>query len=478
MDYNLERFRSAQQNYYQTALQEIKAGQKHSHWMWFIFPQIAGLGYSEMARYYAIRDMDEAKAYMEDDMLGQNLVEISEALLETESSDAQEVMGWPDNLKLKSSMTLFALAKPECEVFQKVLDKFFHGEPDQKTVEILCDSSDIVYAQKVIGKRKDSSAMSNTVKIRNLILGEGIPKICVPVMGRTRQEIVYSVRNAMEQGPDMIEWRADFLEEPEAFPERAAGKEGAAVIPERAAGREGTAVIPERAAGREGTEVFPERAGNKGWLGNGTEMRETLPDILKELRGYLGDTPLLVTFRTKREGGEQEISPEAYAQMYRVVLESGMADAIDVELFFDRETAVSLIEAAHASGQKVILSNHDFQKTPPKEELVRRLKSMQELGGDIAKIAVMPQSSADVLILLEATEEAHRKLSVPVVTMSMGAVGVVSRLLGETFGSALTFGMAGQASAPGQVPVEDLRSILQKIHRYGAGVDAFDYRTI
>nr|WP_296832002.1 type I 3-dehydroquinate dehydratase [uncultured Marvinbryantia sp.] len=465
MDYNLERFRSAQQNYYQTALQEIKAGQKHSHWMWFIFPQIAGLGYSEMARYYAIRDMDEAKAYMEDDMLGQNLVEISEALLETESSDAQEVMGWPDNLKLKSSMTLFALAKPECEVFQKVLDKFFHGEPDQKTVEILCDSSDIVYAQKVIGKRKDSSAMSNTVKIRNLILGEGIPKICVPVMGRTRQEIVYSVRNAMEQGPDMIEWRADFLEEPEAFPERAAG-------------REGTAVIPERAAGREGTEVFPERAGKKGWLGNGTEMRETLPDILKELRGYLGDTPLLVTFRTKREGGEQEISPEAYAQMYRVVLESGMADAIDVELFFDRETAVSLIEAAHASGQKVILSNHDFQKTPPKEELVRRLKSMQELGGDIAKIAVMPQSSADVLILLEATEEAHRKLSVPVVTMSMGAVGVVSRLLGETFGSALTFGMAGQASAPGQVPVEDLRSILQKIHRYGAGVDAFDYRTI
>ena len=465
MDYNLERFRSAQQNYYQTALQEIKAGQKPSHWMWFIFPQIAGLGYSEMARYYAIRDMDEAKAYMEDDMLGQNLVEISEALLETESSDAQEVMGWPDNLKLKSSMTLFALAKPECEVFQKVLDKFFHGEPDQKTVEILCDSSDIVYAQKVIGKRKDSSAMSNTVKIRNLILGEGIPKICVPVMGRTRQEIVYSVRNAMEQGPDMIEWRADFLEEPEAFPERAAG-------------REGTAVIPERAAGREGTEVFPERAGKKGWLGNGTEMRETLPDILKELRGYLGDTPLLVTFRTKREGGEQEISPEAYAQMYRVVLESGMADAIDVELFFDRETAVSLIEAAHASGQKVILSNHDFQKTPPKEELVRRLKSMQELGGDIAKIAVMPQSSADVLILLEATEEAHRKLSVPVVTMSMGAVGVVSRLLGETFGSALTFGMAGQASAPGQVPVEDLRSILQKIHRYGAGVDAFDYRTI
>lgn len=137
MDNNLERFLIAQQTYYRTALQEIKAGQKRSHWMWFIFPQIVGLGYSETARYYAIKNMDEAKAYMEDYTLSSNLIEISQALLEVESNDAEEVMGWPDNLKLKSSMTLFALAKPECEVFQKVLDKFFGGERDQKTVEIL-----------------------------------------------------------------------------------------------------------------------------------------------------------------------------------------------------------------------------------------------------------------------------------------------------------------------------------------------------
>ena len=137
MDHNLERFLIAQQTYYRTALQEIKAGQKRSHWMWFIFPQIVGLGYSETARYYAIKNMDEAKAYMEDYTLSSNLIEVSQALLEVESNDAEEVMGWPDNLKLKSSMTLFALAKPECEVFQKVLDKFFGGERDQKTVEIL-----------------------------------------------------------------------------------------------------------------------------------------------------------------------------------------------------------------------------------------------------------------------------------------------------------------------------------------------------
>lgn len=139
MDNDLERFLIAQQTYYRIALQEIKSGQKRSHWMWFIFPQIVGLGYSETARYYAIKDMGEAKAYMEDYTLSSNLIEISQALLDVDSDDATAVMGWPDNLKLKSSMTLFALAKPECEVFQKVLDKFFHGKRDQKTIEILQD---------------------------------------------------------------------------------------------------------------------------------------------------------------------------------------------------------------------------------------------------------------------------------------------------------------------------------------------------
>ncbi|MCI9557964.1 MAG: DUF1810 domain-containing protein [Lachnospiraceae bacterium] len=137
MNNNLERFLIAQQTYYRIALQEIKSGQKRSCWMWFIFPQIAGLGYSETARYYAIKDMDETKEYMEDYTLSSNLVEISQALLEVDSSDAPAVMGWPDDLKLKSSMTLFAMAKPECEVFQKVLDKFFHGERDQRTIEVL-----------------------------------------------------------------------------------------------------------------------------------------------------------------------------------------------------------------------------------------------------------------------------------------------------------------------------------------------------
>ena len=137
MDNNLERFLIAQQTYYQTALQEIKSGKKRSHWMWFIFPQIAGLGYSETARYYAIKNMEEAKAYMEDYTLGTNLIEISQALLEIKSNDADEVMGRPDNLKLKSSMTLFACADPENAVFEKVLEKFYNGHKDGRTLKML-----------------------------------------------------------------------------------------------------------------------------------------------------------------------------------------------------------------------------------------------------------------------------------------------------------------------------------------------------
>jgi uncharacterized protein (DUF1810 family) len=137
MSNNLERFRKAQCDSYDTALHEIKNGRKRSHWMWYIFPQVAGLGYSPTAQYYAIRDLDEAVDFLNDKVLGKNLIEISEALLLIESNDATAVMGYPDDMKLRSSMTLFELADPECKVFQKVLDKFYHGERHKRTLEIL-----------------------------------------------------------------------------------------------------------------------------------------------------------------------------------------------------------------------------------------------------------------------------------------------------------------------------------------------------
>lgn len=135
--YDLSRFLEAQNNSYDTALREIRAGRKRSHWMWYIFPQIRGLGYSAMAQHYAIRDLGEAREYLQHPLLGPRLIEISEALLSLDEPDPRRVMGSPDDLKLRSCMTLFQCAAPDQPVFGKVLDKFYGGRPDERTLEIL-----------------------------------------------------------------------------------------------------------------------------------------------------------------------------------------------------------------------------------------------------------------------------------------------------------------------------------------------------
>ena len=134
--HDLNRFISAQERSYDAALMEIKSGHKVTHWMWYIFPQIAGLGFSSTAQFYAISSMQEAKDYYAHPVLGKRLVEISEALLALDTSDAGAVMGYPDDLKLRSSMTLFLAASGDA-VFQRVLDKFYSGRPDSKTLRIL-----------------------------------------------------------------------------------------------------------------------------------------------------------------------------------------------------------------------------------------------------------------------------------------------------------------------------------------------------
>lgn len=136
-NYNLERFTEAQQKDYATALSEIKKGQKQSHWMWYIFPQVLGLGYTSTSMKFGIKDLNEAQAYLQHEILGKRLVEISNVLLKLESNDALKVFGRPDNMKLKSSMTLFSLVDGADGVFQKVLDKFFNGKKDDKTLQLL-----------------------------------------------------------------------------------------------------------------------------------------------------------------------------------------------------------------------------------------------------------------------------------------------------------------------------------------------------
>ena len=249
----------------------------------------------------------------------------------------------------------------------------------------------------------------NPIMIRDVAIGEGIPKICVPIVGKTREEIIKAAEEIRTLPVDVVEWRADWYE-----------------------------------------EIFE---------------ADVVLDVLQELRRILGEFPLLFTFRTKKEGGEKEIDEKNYRTLNQLVVESGLADLIDVEVFSGDEVVNDLVRTAHENGVKVIGSNHDFEKTPSKEEIIRRLQKMQELDVDLPKIAVMPRKKEDVLTLLAATEEMNRKYADrPIITMSMAGDGVISRLCGEVFGSALTFGAAGQASAPGQIGVKELRQILTILH--------------
>ena len=135
--FDLMRFKNSQSLYYKDALEEIRRGRKETHWMWFIFPQLKQLGFSDNAKYYGISSLEEAKVYLKDEILRNRLLEISQVLLQLKSNDAEEIFGWPDNMKLKSCMTLFEKAEPECAVFKSVIDKYFNGQRDDKTLAIL-----------------------------------------------------------------------------------------------------------------------------------------------------------------------------------------------------------------------------------------------------------------------------------------------------------------------------------------------------
>lgn len=247
------------------------------------------------------------------------------------------------------------------------------------------------------------------VEVRNVKIGEGIPKICVPIVGKTKEEILAEAVKVAEVPADVVEWRADWYDQV---------MDAASVL-----------------------------------------------DTGAELRQVLGEVPLLFTFRTAAEGGEKSISREKYEELNRSVAESGWADFIDVEAFLGEDVGKRLIEAAHQRGVKVIASNHDFEQTPSKDEIIRRLRYMQDLDADIPKIAVMPKNTREVLELLSATAEMNEIYADrPIITMSMAKEGVISRVCGEVFGSALTFGTAGKASAPGQVEAGMLANILETLH--------------
>ena len=247
------------------------------------------------------------------------------------------------------------------------------------------------------------------VEVRGVKIGEGIPKIIVPIVGTTEKEILEAADSLNGISMDLVEWRADYFD--------------------------------------------------------GVFDLEKVKSVLKELRKELGSIPILFTFRTAGEGGEKDIAADAYTQLNIMAAQTGLVDLIDVEAFIGDETVSRIIKEAHRAGVRVVASNHDFAATPSKDEIVSRLRRMQELGADIPKIAVMPGSSADVLTLIAATQEmAAQYADRPIITMSMSGTGLVSRLCGEVFGSACTFGAAGRTSAPGQIGVKELDTVLKLIH--------------
>ena len=137
MEFDLERFVTAQEGIYADTLAELRSGRKRTHWMWFIFPQIDGLAMSATSKRYAIRSLAEARAYLDHPILGPRIIECCETLLALEGRSAAEIFGYPDDLKLRSSMTLFSIADPALEVFHSVLDKYFIGMPDERTIQIV-----------------------------------------------------------------------------------------------------------------------------------------------------------------------------------------------------------------------------------------------------------------------------------------------------------------------------------------------------
>lgn len=245
------------------------------------------------------------------------------------------------------------------------------------------------------------------VKLRNLNLGTGRPKLAVPITGKTTADILAAVDPIKAADPDVVEWRIDFFE--------------------------------------------------------GVTDVEQLQQTGQWLRSALGSIALLTTFRTKGEGGNLELSDADYFKVCENVLAGEFTDALDVERYHDEAAVKNLVKTAHAAKVVVIMSNHDFDKTPAKAEIVKRLTSMVDFGADVAKMAVMPQSADDVLTLLQATNDAHKTLSQPVITMSMGDLGKVSRLAGEVFGSCLSFATVGAASAPGQIALDHLRPELEDL---------------
>lgn len=257
------------------------------------------------------------------------------------------------------------------------------------------------------------------LSVRGARIGTGRPKIIVPLTAPDLPQLLDEAAALAGHPLDLVEWRIDHF-------------------------------APET------TEVGPYTA---AVLDGARRLRAAL-DAADPPGPAL---PILLTLRTAAEGGAREVSAADYRQVLADVCSQRVVELIDVEAFAG-EDARAIIAAAHAAEIAVIGSNHHVDATPAEDEIISRLRRMQELGADVVKLAAKPHDPGDVLTLLHATWAMHsRYAEVPLITMSMGPLGVVTRVAGGTFGSAATFGTVGAASAPGQIGVEQLATAMDAL---------------
>jgi 3-dehydroquinate dehydratase I len=258
-------------------------------------------------------------------------------------------------------------------------------------------------------------SVTRAIEVRGRVVGDGRePLVCTPLVGRTREAILAELDSVTGKRPDLVEWRADF---------------------------------------------FDGLADTAGVLA-----------LARELASRAGDIPVIFTIRSSREGGEDiALGEEQVAALVVAVCEAQVAGLVDFEMSAPRAHLDRVREAARASDTRLILSYHNFRETPDAEALYARFSEAQLLGGDIAKVAVMPLGAEDVLTLLAATIRARRTLDLPLISISMGAYGALTRMVGWMFGSSVTFAVGQGISAPGQVPIEDLKAVLDILRRALAG---------
>ena len=183
----------------------------------------------------------------------------------------------------------------------------------------------------------------------------------------------------------------------------------------------------------------------------------------QELNQILKDKPLLATIRTANEGGKLKLTDQEYEKIYAEYLKKSFMQLLDIEMFRDQAAVAKLTKLAHQKKVLVVMSNHDFDKTPSEQEIVSRLLKQDQMGADILKIAVMPKSKQDVFTLMNATLKVSEQSKKPLLTMSMGRLGTISRIATANMGGSLSFGMIGEASAPGQIDVTQLKQFLKTV---------------